>query len=192
MPEIDDETARTRVLDAAEELFYEHGIRGVGMDQIRDVAGVSLKRLYRLFPGKDQLAEAVLRRRDRRFQEALVAYTATRTTPRDKVAGVFDFLHESFEEPGYRGCPFINAYGEMSSSSPGVAAAVEAQKRSFHGLLTDLVDAAGGPAEAADQLFILANGAMVAAAVLRSPDAALEARVVALRLLDEPASLPRS
>ncbi len=192
MPEIDDETARTQVLDAAEELFYEQGIRGVGMDQIRDAAGVSLKRLYRLFPGKDQLAEAVLRRRDRRFQESLVAYTATRPTPRDKVAAVFDFLHESFAEPGFRGCPFINAYGEMSASSPGVAAAAEAQKRSFHGLLSDLVDAAGGPAVAADQLFILANGAMVAAALLHSPDAALEARSVALRLLDDPAPLPRS
>lgn len=186
MPDIDDDTARTQVLDAADELFYAHGIRAVGMDQIRDAAGVSLKRLYRLFPSKDRLAEAVLRRRDRQFQESLVAYTAARTTPRDKVAGVFDFLYEWFGEPGYRGCPFINAYGEMSAGSPGVTAAVEAQKRTFHALLSDLVDAAGGPADAADQLFILANGAMVAAAVLRSPDAALGARSAALRLLDDP------
>ena len=190
---MDDETALTCVLDAADDLFYVQGIRGVGMDQIRDAAGVSLKRLYRLFPGKDGLAEAVLRRRDHRFQEALEAYTAALPTPRDRIAGVFDFLHAWFGEPGYRGCPFINAYGEMSSTSDLVAAAVEAQKRAMHAFLAGLVADAGGPPGAADQLFILANGAMVAAAVLHSPDAALEAKRAALRLLDEPiaAEAPR-
>ena len=38
MPEIDDETARTQVLDAAEELFYEQGIRGVLGDDAWDAA----------------------------------------------------------------------------------------------------------------------------------------------------------
>jgi AcrR family transcriptional regulator len=190
---MDDETALTCVLDAADDLFYVQGIRGVGMDQIRDAAGVSLKRLYRLFPGKDQLAEAVLRRRDQRFQAALEQHTASLPTARDRIAGVFDFLHAWFREPGYRGCPFINAYGEMSTGSAAVASAVEAQKRSLRAFLARLAADAGAPPGTADVLFILANGAMVAAAILHSPDAALEARQAALRLLDAPvaAEVPR-
>jgi AcrR family transcriptional regulator len=187
MSDLEDDAARIHVLDAADHLFYEQGIRAVGMDQIRDEAGVSLKRLYRLFPGKDQLAEAVLRRRDGRFLEALAASTDMQTTPRARIGAVFDFLLAWFEEPGFRGCPFINAYGEMSASSSAVAAAVEAQKRAMHAFLSDLVADAGGPPDAADQLFILANGAMVAAAVMHAPDAALAAKSAALRLLDAPA-----
>jgi AcrR family transcriptional regulator len=42
---MDEGPARTRLLDAAEDLFYTRGIQSVGMDEIRDASGVSLKRL---------------------------------------------------------------------------------------------------------------------------------------------------
>jgi len=180
---MDDDTAQTRVLDAADQLFNEHGIRSVGIDQIRDASGVSLKRLYRLFPGKEQLAEAVLRRRDRAFQASLAAYVEALPTPRDKLLGIFDFLYEWFSEPDYRGCPFINAFAEMSASSSSVTVAVEDQKHAFEAFLSELVNAIGGQPPLAEQLFILANGAMVAAAILRAPDQAQHAKRAALLLL---------
>lgn len=181
---MDDRTAEMKVLDAADRLFYERGIRSVGMDEIRDASGVSLKRLYRLFPAKDELAVAVLRRRDRRFHQSLVAYTAGLAGPREKIAGVFDFLYEWFSEPDYRGCPFINAFGEMSANSAPIATAVEAQKRTFQEILSDNVTRADAPPAVAEQLFILANGAMVAAAVLHSPEPARHAKSAALQLLE--------
>jgi AcrR family transcriptional regulator len=180
---MDDEIAQTRVLDAADRLFYEHGIRSVGMDQIRDASGVSLKRLYRLFPAKEQLAEAVLRRRDRAFQQSLAAHVAELPTPRDRILGVFDFLYEWFSEPDYRGCPFINAFGEMSASSSRITGAVVEQKRAFEAFLSDLVNTTDGQPAIAEQLFILANGAMVAAAILHSPEPARHAKRAALLLL---------
>lgn len=182
---MDDETARAVVLDAADRLFYEHGIRGVGMDQVRDDSGVSLKRLYKMFPAKEQLAAAVLRRREQSFQRALAAHVATLPDARAGLLGVFDFLYDWFIEPDFRGCPFINAFGEMSAVSAPVAAAVTDQKRAFHALLADLAERAGAPRTLAEQLFILANGAMVAAAVLRSPEPARQARRAAEILLDD-------
>jgi AcrR family transcriptional regulator len=181
---MDDETARTLVLDAADGLFYEQGIRGVGMDQIRDASGVSLKRLYRMFPAKEQLAEAVLRRRDLTFQGALAAHVAGVPGTRARLLSVFDFLHGWFAEPGFRGCPFVNAYGEMGAASACIAAAVTDQKEAFRAFLADLVAEAGATSEVADQLFVLANGAMVAAAVLRSPEPARQAKRAAEVLLD--------
>src|SRR5687767_827251 len=64
---MDGATAAQQVVAAADRLFYERGIRTVGMDDIRDASGVSLKRLYRLFPAKEELAEEVLRRREAAF-----------------------------------------------------------------------------------------------------------------------------
>jgi AcrR family transcriptional regulator len=189
---VDDETARARVLDAADRLFYEHGIRGVGMDQVRDDSGVSLKRLYKMFPAKEQLAEAVLRRRDRSFQHALGDYVAALADARAGLLGVFDFLYDWFSEPGYRGCPFINAFGEMSTVSPSVSSAVTDQKQAFDALLADLAARAGAPRELAGQLFILANGAMVAAAVLQSPEPARQAGRAARVLLEHALGATRS
>ena len=54
---------RDQVIDAADALFYARGIRAVGMDDVRSSAGVSLKRLYALFAGKEGLVLAVLRKR---------------------------------------------------------------------------------------------------------------------------------
>ncbi|MEN3360674.1 MAG: hypothetical protein V7637_4656 [Mycobacteriales bacterium] len=181
---MDDRTAEARILDAAERLFYDYGIRSVGMDQIRDASGVSLKRLYGLFPAKDQLAAAVLRRRDREFQQSLAAHLTGLPSPRSQILGVFDFLYAWFDEPGYRGCPFVNAFGEMSASSSSVTAAVEDQKRALAAFLSGLAADAGGPPALGEQLFILVNGAMVAAAILHTPEAAKDARAAALLLIE--------
>lgn len=182
---MDDTTAETRILDAADRLFYEQGLRAVGMDRIRDASGVSLKRIYRLFPAKEELAAASLRRRDQAFVEALTAHLDGLATPRDKILGVFDFLETWFRAPEFRGCGFINAYAEMGTSD-GVAGAVRHQKHAFREILAGLVADAGAPPVLADQLLILANGAMASAAILTTPDSAHHARAAAQSLLDTP------
>ena len=179
----DDDPARGRILDAADRLFYEQGLRAVGMDRIRDESGVSLKRIYREFPAKEELVAATLRRRDQTFQEAITAYLDGLGSARDRVLGVFDFLDAWFREPDFRGCGFINAFAEMGGSSDCVAGAVRHQKQAFRDLLARLVAEAGAPAALADQLFVLANGAMASAAILDAPSTAHHARSAAEALL---------
>ena len=180
---MDDDAAQTRVLEAADRLFYDRGIRSVGMDQIRDASEVPLKRLYRLFPAKDQLVEAVPRRRDTAFERSLRDWVADRPSPQDKILALFDYLYDWFREPDSRGCPFINAYAEMRATSTGVTTVVETQKRALLALLSELVAAAKAPPAVAEQLFILANGAMVTSAILGSPEPVQAAKDAALALL---------
>ncbi|MFE9629337.1 hypothetical protein [Streptomyces sp. NPDC006527] len=40
---LDQETARERALEAAEELFHSRGIQAVGTDAVRNASGISLK-----------------------------------------------------------------------------------------------------------------------------------------------------
>ncbi len=188
---MDDEAARTHLVSTADQLFYERGIRAVGMDDVRDAAGVSLKRLYRLYPTKEQLVEAALRRRDQDFRRSLASYLAALPAPRDKILGVFDFLQDWFREPGYRGCPFINALAEIGTVSDCVTSAVRDQKQAFADLLAGLTDAAGVPPAVGRQLFVLANGAMVVSAVQRTPEAGADARAAAVLVLEE-AEHPRT
>jgi len=181
---MDVQTAEARLLEAAEELFNQRGMQAVGMDDIRAASGVSLKRLYQVFPAKERLVEAVLVRRDREVKEALAQHTAAHEAPRDRILAVFDYLDLWFSEPDFRGCTFINSFGELGGTSEGVAGIVRENKQGLTDYLGELVAAAEGPAELADQLAILANGAMATAGILGSPEPARQARAAAGVLLD--------
>ncbi|MFF5262080.1 TetR/AcrR family transcriptional regulator [Actinomadura viridis] len=181
---MDATTAEGRLLDAAGRLFYAKGVQAVGMDEVRSGSGVSLKRLYQLFPSKGHLVEETLRRRDVAVRESVSAFVREREDPRERVLAVFDWLHEWFGEPDFRGCAFINAYGELGTTAEGVARIVRGHKESFHAFIGELVAGAAGPASLAEQLAILAEGAITTAAISGSPAPARQAREAARVLLD--------
>ncbi|MFD1656729.1 TetR/AcrR family transcriptional regulator [Streptomyces caeni] len=158
---MDSGLARDRALDAAERLFYGRGIQTVGMDDIRSTSGVSLKRLYQLFPAKEHLVEAYLERRDVRWRQQLADHVDRHADPVERILAVFDRLRQWFGEPDFRGCAWINSYGELGATSPRVLAQVRAHKQAFKAYLAGLVADAGLPAPLADQLYLLAEGAMV-------------------------------
>ncbi|MFB7508771.1 TetR/AcrR family transcriptional regulator [Streptomyces broussonetiae] len=172
---MDTAVARDRALDAAQELFYARGIQAVGMDELRGASGLSLKRLYQLFPTKEQLVAAYLARRDERWRRRLAEHVARRPDPRQRIWAVFGWLQEWFGEDGFHGCAWINAYGELGTTSTLVAEQVRAHKEAFRGYLVSLVDAAELPAALAGPLFLLAEGAMVTAGITGSARPAAEA-----------------
>ncbi|OEJ33511.1 TetR/AcrR family transcriptional regulator [Streptomyces subrutilus] len=188
---MDDEEARTRLLDAAEALFYADGIQAVGMDRVRAESGVPLKRLYRLYPAKESLVAAYLERRDERWMTSLrravteAAKASASLGPGPSAApvlAVFDWLAAWFCEPDFRGCAFLNAYGELGARGPApILDVVRRHKARLRSLLADLT----GPAEEAlaDQLLILVEGATVTAALDPGPAPAHRAREVAERLI---------
>ncbi|MGW1610617.1 TetR/AcrR family transcriptional regulator [Streptomyces sp. NPDC002285] len=181
---MDSATAREQALDAAEQLFYGRGIQSVGMDDIRGASGVSLKRLYQLFPAKEQLVEAYLERRDVRWRGQLAAYVEERqANPEQRLLAIFDWLEEWFGEADFRGCAWINSYGELGARSQRVADQVRAHKRAFRDYLASLVTAAGLPDALAGQLYLLAEGAMVTAGITGTAQPAGEAREAARSLL---------
>jgi AcrR family transcriptional regulator len=173
---VDPTEATDRLLEAAEELFYAHGVQAVGMDAVRARSGVSLKRLYQCFPAKNDLVEAYLLRRDERWRQSLRAFVHARGG--DPLA-VFDWLHDWFREPGFRGCAFINSFGEFGEPAPGIAAAIRKHKDELRAYLRGLVPGHS----TADQLFSLVEGATVLAAITGDPGEASTARAAAKVLL---------
>ncbi|MEV4064595.1 TetR/AcrR family transcriptional regulator [Nonomuraea dietziae] len=176
-------TGEEQVVSTADRLFYAHGVQAVGMDTVRTESGVSLKRIYTLFPSKDDLILAVLRHRTKQWNNGVDGAIATAGTPRDKLLAVFDFLAEWFREDDFRGCAFINFFGELGGGSTRVAEAVREQKTSFQRRVAELVVEAGGPAFLAPQLVLLAEGAQTTAAITRDPDTAAHARAAAETLI---------
>jgi AcrR family transcriptional regulator len=176
--------AGERLLAAASDLFYDRGIRAVGVDLIADTAGTTKKTLYDRFGSKDALVALYLKRRTQRWQESLLARLGEHPPGADRVVAVFDALGERLAHQR-RGCAFVNAYAEIGGTDhPGVAV-IRSDKEWVRTLFTDLVREAG----AADserlgaQLHLLYEGATVAVTAGGQPDSVEVAREAALRLL---------
>ena len=127
---------------------------------------------------------AVLGRRDLRWRGELAARVEQVPDPRERVLAVFDWLAEWFAQPGFRGCAWINAYGELGSSSEAVLAEVRSHKRAFHDQIAGWVRATGVPV--AEPVFLLAEGAIVTAAINEDLAPARHARAAVAALLGEP------
>ncbi|MCH6163974.1 TetR/AcrR family transcriptional regulator [Streptomyces marispadix] len=176
----------TRVLDAADDLFYAHGVQAVGVDRIRDASGVSLKRLYQCFPSKGAIVEAYLRRRDQVSRTALEEHIAGYGSPREQLLGMFEWLHDWFRQPGFRGCAFNNAFGELGAGSDAVAEVVRTHKAALRARILSLVEGVGAadPEAVTAQIVVLFDGAITVATVSGTPEAALQARDAVAVLLD--------
>ncbi|MFC5804325.1 TetR/AcrR family transcriptional regulator [Streptomyces formicae] len=175
---------REALLDAAEKLFYEQGIQAVGMDEIRAASGLPLKRIYRFFATKEDLVVAMLQRRDQRWRGNLAAHVEQVPDPRERVLAIFDWLAEWFAEPGFRGCAWINAHGELGPTSEAVQAEVRSHKQAFHDQITAWAHATGLPV--AEPAFLLAEGAIVTAGISGDPAPARHARAALATLLGTP------
>jgi AcrR family transcriptional regulator len=175
--------ARRHVIETADELYYARGIQAVGMDELRRASGLSLKRLYSLFPSKEHIVLAVLEHRHELWTAGVTAKVGAAASATDRLLAIYDYLADWFADDSFRGCGFINAFGELGAISPAVADLAREHKADFQRYVAELVEAAGAPAALAPQLAILAEGAQTTAAIAGNADAAAHARRAAETLI---------
>ncbi|MEV6301885.1 TetR/AcrR family transcriptional regulator [Actinoplanes sp. NPDC051861] len=178
-------SARERLLAAADELFYAEGVHSVGIDRVIERAGVAKASLYSAFGSKDELIRAYLRGRHESRRARILGGVSRFTDPRDRLLVVFDLLAESAGKPGFRGCAFYNAGSEVDPS--GVVREEADHNRDWtRSLFAELARDAGvaDPAEFAEEMIVLYDGAIVGARQGRGPLAAITARAMAAVLLD--------
>ncbi|WP_422745774.1 TetR/AcrR family transcriptional regulator [Mycobacterium sp. WMMD1722] len=164
--------ARARLLRAADELFYDHGIAGTGVDAVIERAGVATGSLYKNFSGKDDLVAAYLADRDHRWREEWESAIAAAHSPVDRVLALFTATDKWRDRAGlHRGCAHIAAVNQLPPGHPGIAVAV-AHKRYVIDRLAELIAAAGvaDPAAAAADIALIYDGMLSAFAVRADPD----------------------
>lgn len=180
-------TPAERILKTADKLFYQDGIRAVGVDRLIAESGVAKASFYRAFPSKDDLVAAWLDVRDQQWRAWLQnALEQLAPHPQDKPLAVFDALDTRFRQSTYRGCAFINTIAELARLDHPCAHAARRHKESVRTLLANLLKDAGyQDFEALAVIFLqLIDGAIVTAVREGKPDAALRARQLAKLVLD--------
>jgi AcrR family transcriptional regulator len=157
---------RQRLLAAAAELFYRHGIRAVGVDAIAEAAGTNKMTLYRHFSSKDELLAEYLRETGKQGDQCWAAYEATH--PGDPLAQLRAWLAEMaghLSSPGDRGCALANAAVELPDKTHPARRVIEEVKLAQRDRVAELARAAGlsEPDMLADELHLLLEGARVTA-----------------------------
>jgi AcrR family transcriptional regulator len=184
-PEQRRRTAKQRLLDAADDLFYSEGIHTVGIDRVIAHAGVAKGSLYYSFTGKDELVHDYLAHRHARWADRVTAGIEAHADPRARILAVYDVLGTLFAQPNYRGCAFMNATAEAAPDSVEARAATTFRAW-VHNLFLDLatdVDARD-PKPLAETLVLLYDGAVATAQMDKAPEAARTARRTAEFILD--------
>jgi AcrR family transcriptional regulator len=166
MPRPADPATRERILDAAAALFYERGIRAVGMAEIVAAAGCGKNVLYRHFPGKGELVLAYLQRMAASLDATMDdAVAGLERVPSGALVAVTRQVADWVTAPEYRGCPFRNYLREMrdSADEPGrfALAEVEGLRARVDALTADL--GTDEPEVLADRIWLVIEGVYASA-----------------------------
>lgn len=149
---------RDTILTAAAGLFYEYGVRAVGMAQVVEAAGCGKNLLYKHFPSKAELAAAYLtlarRERERSVTEAL----RWSPDPGERLISLITEVADGVRRPGYRGCAFRNYLTEFPGETDEPARVAEAYLADSRAQMDRLVTGAGGDGLLADRIWLIVNG----------------------------------
>lgn len=92
--------ATERILDAAEELFAQHGVATIGMDAVARAAGCSRATLYRYFSNRRALLTAYAEREARRIVQKVTSEIESVTDPEERTTlAVIAYLREVRSRP---------------------------------------------------------------------------------------------
>lgn len=109
------------ILDTAESLFNLHGFIAVGIDLIRDEAGVSKTTIYRHFDGKRGLIGSVLYRRHLWFRKSIASALDSATNTDEKLIAILDWHFNWFESSDFEGCMFMHAFSEFKEEDEKIS-----------------------------------------------------------------------
>ena len=157
---------RERILAVARDLFYERGVRAVGVDEIAEAAGTNKMTLYRHFASKDLLVAECLRQVARQADAELDRLAAAHPgNPRAELTAWLAAMTDHIVADGGRGCALANAAVELAEKDHPARKVIEEVKRAQRDRLVRLCRAAAleEPEFLADELFLLLEGARVSA-----------------------------
>ncbi len=184
---------RDRIVAAAADLMYRHGVAGTSTPAVRDAAGVSSSQIYHYFADKDDLTRAVIA-----FQTNAILSSQAQSLARldnlDALCAWRDVVVDAArQDDGAGGCPLGNLSSELSDEHPWARSALAASFTAWSEVircgLTAMIDNGTlpretDPARLALALLAAVQGGLLLAQAQHSTDAleaALDAVIAHIR-----------
>ena len=184
---------RDRIFETACELFYRHGIHGVGVDAIAAEAGSNKMSFYRSFASKDALVAEYLREQEREYWAWWDAAVARHPDdPRRQIEALFEAQLEIALSNECRGCALGNAAAEITDDEDELSKLVRAYKDKVRKRLQAMARAVGArrPEHLGDALMLLLDGGYFTRLVFPLGSGPISSALPAVRALID-AHLPR-
>jgi AcrR family transcriptional regulator len=184
---------RDRIFETACDLFYRHGIHGVGVDAIAAEAGSNKMSFYRSFASKDALVTEYLRQQEREYWAWWDAAVSRHPgDPRRQVEALFEAQLAIAMSNECRGCALGNAAAEISDDEDELSTLVRAYKEKVRKRLQAMAQAMGARDSdtLGDALMLLLDGGYFTRLVFPLGSGPICAALPAVRALIE-AHLPR-
>ena len=186
-------SARDKLLKAAGELFYDHGITATGVDAVITRAGVAKMSLYNNFKSKSELIAAYIDARHQEWLDLFARRSENLSNGWERVLAVFDAYqdHAEFDyQNGFRGCGLLNAAAEMPAGSQE-REAVNRHKQEVREIVINqlnelpLTEESGNTAASlAEHICFLLEGSISLAGLSRDVHAISRARAMADKLIE--------
>ena len=186
---------RDRIFETACELFYQHGIRAVGVDAIATEAGTNKMSFYRSFASKEELVRQYLLEQQREFFEYWdETVKPHQGNPRAQIEALFRSQAEAMQEQGCRGCALGNAAVEISDDDELLTQVVREYKGEVRNRLRAMARELGAlnPAALGDSLMLLMDGAYFTRLAFARDDGPAQAIISAANSLIDAATPKRA
>ncbi|EAR10642.1 TetR/AcrR family transcriptional regulator [Reinekea blandensis] len=175
---------RQQLMDTALELFYRHGVRAIGINEVLKASTVAKRTLYSHFDSKDELVLAALQCRHDTFLSWLESNIEQSSSNDEMIQKLFAALRRWFrsDDPtlgAFRGCFFINTSAEFSDPDSPISQACRAHKRDVRKLIGRHLPRADE--SLADTIFLLKEGAITTAYLTGDGDQVVEQCLSALQ-----------
>lgn len=157
--------AKVRILETATRLFYEEGIRNVGVDRLISEASVTKATFYKHYGSKDNLILAYIRAQHDAVVAKFEAIVDGATSPADAIRAWVAAVSAQVDGADFRGCAFLNAAAEYHDPRDPVREVVAVHRDWYTDRLASLLQSAGHPlaGDGADELMLARDGAMAGA-----------------------------
>ncbi|AWH92882.1 TetR/AcrR family transcriptional regulator [Dietzia lutea] len=171
--DVDTTAVGERILAAASELFYLHGITATGVELIAERAHTTKRTLYQRFGSKEGLVAAYLRRRAHLWQVEL--HEKLKDAASASASGRLDVVFSAAIDraaSATRGCAFVNAWAECGPADTESARLIVGEKR----WMADLFTGIAGDAGKGRVIHMLYEGAQIRSTILGDDTALPQAR----------------
>jgi AcrR family transcriptional regulator len=186
------EGKKLEIVKYAFDRFYEAGFHATGMEAALAGSGISKRTLYKYFPSKEDLIEAVLKLYSAAVVQQLFGPVADISDPREQIVAFFD-VRRIAGRMLTRGCLGMKAAQEYAGKDPDIVTMGRCAASLGESKFLELCKKAGfaEPARLAKQLNLILQGALALSQAAGDTSPFLLARDTASAVLEQAATLRR-
>jgi len=154
--------AKGRILETANQFFYQDGILNVGVDRIIAQSSVTKATFYKHYRSKDNLILEYVRSRRAAVEAQVLSIVEGAASPQDAVLVLLEGVAAELTKNDFRGCPFLNVVAEIPDPAHPVRVLIAEHRDWYNEALYELMRSANHPfpGDAADELMLAKDGAL--------------------------------